>query len=159
MGRVGTKPRLSGLARVPFDHARIFPRLEAEGFAYTSPESTDYNCVAWAAEDDSRRWDPWSDDYYWPEAAPRSSGIDAMVAVFESLGYSLCADGDYEVGMDKVALYADPLGEATHAARQIGPNAWTSKIGDHDDITHTLGGLVSDEYGSVSRFLKRSRQS
>jgi hypothetical protein len=38
--------------------SEAFPRLSSENHHVTSPESRDYNCVAWAAEDTTRWWQP-----------------------------------------------------------------------------------------------------
>jgi hypothetical protein len=48
--------------------------------------------------------------------------------------------------------------EVTHAARQLPSGAWTSKLGDWEDIEHNaLSGLESSFYGRVSIILKRQR--
>lgn len=35
-----------------------FPNLLKSGYAITSPETIDYNCLAWAAGDTTCVWDP-----------------------------------------------------------------------------------------------------
>jgi hypothetical protein len=61
-----------------------------------------------------------------------------------------------EVGFEKIALYATPDGEPTHAARQLLNGKWTSKLGRWQDIEHELDGLVGELYGTVRRILKRT---
>lgn len=138
----------------PLDYAKVFPGLTSEAYALESDPTTAYNCFAWAADDTTRKWAP-TEDYYWPEGAPLDLGLDAFVTAFALLGYAPCENGDYVEGVQKLALYVNSNNEPQHAARQIGPGLWTSKIGDYDDITHTLDGLVSDVYGTVGQFLCR----
>lgn len=42
---------------------RHFPGLQAEGFAETSSPTTDYNCIAWAAGDQTQWWWPHPDAF------------------------------------------------------------------------------------------------
>jgi hypothetical protein len=59
-------------------------------------------------------------------------------------------------GFEKVAIFADELGEPRHAARQLGSGEWTSKLGDHVDIEHedldVVGGHL---YGEPRMYLRR----
>jgi Asp-tRNA(Asn)/Glu-tRNA(Gln) amidotransferase B subunit len=57
---------------------------------------------------------------------------------------------------EKIALFVGLDKEVTHAARQLPSGAWTSKLGDWEDIEHkTLSGLESACYGRVARILRR----
>ena len=47
-----------------------FPNLNGTGYEVTSPAQRGYNCIAWAAGDDSREPDSFG-QYYWPEDLPR----------------------------------------------------------------------------------------
>jgi hypothetical protein len=67
-----------------------------------------------------------------------------------------CEGSGLEVGFEKIALYALPDGEPTHAARQLLSGKWTSKLGRWQDIEHELEGLVCDRYGTVKQVLKRA---
>lgn len=80
----------------------------------------------------------------------------AFVDAFAILGYEPCASGDPERGFEKVALFADGTGTPTHAARLLPNGSWTSKLGPHEDISHTLYGLEGSSYGDVVHFLKRA---
>jgi hypothetical protein len=135
-----------------------FPNLASEGFTTTSPVSRRYNCIAWAAARDDAWW--WPDPQlvcYWPDAVPRRETLDAFIAAFATLGYSLCPDGSTEDGFDRIAIYQ--LNEQpTHAARQLPDGNWTSKLGRNIDITHTLRGLEGSDYGQVAVFLRRRRE-
>jgi hypothetical protein len=128
-----------------------FPRLTPENHRVTSPATTDYNCIAWAARDTGRWWEPGS---YWPVAGA-GYGPDALEAAFLALGFEPCPDGSAEAGWEKVALYAaGPF--YTHAARQLPSGAWTSKLGRSEDIEHdTAEAVAGGVYGEVFRFLKR----
>lgn len=133
-----------------------FPRLVNTGYSVKSPPSQNYNCIAWAAGATDRWW--WPDSFgisYWPTSAPRAETLDAFIEAFESLGYTACQDAEYEEGFQKIAIYADPHGTPKHAARQIAPSTWTSKLGKIEDIEHTLEGLEGSGYGSIAVFMKR----
>lgn len=135
-----------------------FPNLRAEGYKVTSDSDLRYNCIAWAAGDETRWWWPDAmDSYFWPLDASRDESIEAFVRAFGSLGYGPCPNGDLEPGVEKVAIYSSPNGKPTHAARQLTDGQWTSKLGCEEDIGHTLDGLESPVYGSVVRFLKRPK--
>src|SRR5262245_7312180 len=103
-----------------------FPRLTASNHRVTSPETTDYNCVAWAGGDVAHWWQP---GVYWPIAAPPDDyGVPVLEKVFESLGYEPCVDGSLEPGVQKVVLYGISL-FYTHVALQLPSGKWTSKLG------------------------------
>ncbi len=106
-------------------------------FLETSPQTIDYNCIAWAAEDVSQWW--WPDKMlngYWPEEVAREETLDAFIAVCGLLGYQVCDDSKLEVGYRKIAIYIDANGKPTHAARQLDNGNWTSKLGPSFDIEH-----------------------
>ena len=60
------------------------------------------------------------------------------MAVFRSLGFVMRDDGDHEIGLEKIALYATDDDEYTHVARQLPSGKWTSKLGGLEDIEHDL---------------------
>ena len=135
-----------------------FPRLSRDSFEVTSPAQPDYNCIAWAAGDNSRWWEP--DNlgmYYWPEGVPRQYTVDIYEMAFRRIGYEVCPDGSLESGIEKVAIFADFQGYPTHAARQLTNGSWTSKLGQREDITHVnLESISEGCYGRPVTFLKRS---
>jgi hypothetical protein len=61
-----------------------------------------------------------------------------------------------EIGIEKIALYLKN-GAPSHAARQLPDGKWSSKLGEADDITHTLDGLNGDRYGAHSKYMQRPR--
>ena len=136
---------------------RIFPQLAGTSYEITSPAEPDYNCIAWAAGDDSRWW--WPDRvglYYWPEGAPRRETMDAFVEAFRRLGFEVCEDSSLEPGWEKIALYAKEDGVPTHAARQLPDGRWTSKLGKLEDIVHpNLRDVSGEAYGKPWVILRR----
>jgi len=130
---------------------RAFPGLAAAGYAVVSPKTDSYNCVAWAAGDASRWWEP---GIYWP--GPAGDDLAALAGVFAALGYTPCGADELETGHEKVALYADDQGEWTHASRQLPDGSWTSKLGPDEDIVHrTPQALTGELYGQVREIMKR----
>lgn len=139
---------------------RLFPGLATSYFRITSDATSNYNCIAWAAEDVSQWWGTElfaPGKYRWPEAVERRDSIAGWAAAFEALGYASCESTSPEPGFDKLALYALPSGDPTHVARQLPSGRWTSKLGKLEDIEHDLDGLEGTSYGRVVRVLKRQR--
>ena len=133
-----------------------FPRLVDDGYNRTSLPTIAYNCVAWAFGDQTKWWEP---DvfglFHWP-CAERQYTVQAYEALAKSQGYKKCSNGDLEPGFDKIAIYA-ANNQPKHIARQLQDGRWTSKLGDLDDITHTLSGIKAPGYGEPVRFLKRPK--
>ena len=138
----------------------MLPGLNRGEYWVTSPESTRYNCIAWAAGDDTDWWWPDPDtDSYWPAAAPFEETLASFRAVFESLGYRECATADLEPGFEKVAIFTKD-GLPKHAARQLPNGHWTSKLGEWQDIEHQHLNAVGSNasiYGNVALLLRRRR--
>jgi hypothetical protein len=135
-----------------------FPNLQIEGFTPRSPLTPRYNCIAWAAGESHRWWDPMI-GYYWPVGAPRAPTLEAYIQAFGVHGFEECEGTEcrkplFEPKFQRVALYA-ASGLAKHAARQIDEQRWTSKLGKSIDLEHTLRGLEGPFYGRVSKILKR----
>lgn len=94
-----------------------------------------------------------------PEQAP----VEYFIQGFQLLGYQPCDNAAFEVGYQKVAIYANALG-VTHMARQhLLGRGWLSKVGVLEDIFHpNLSDLeghpwpFAPGYGLVVQVLKRS---
>lgn len=132
-----------------------FPSIENQSFTITSPRTQSHNCIAYAAGDTRRWW--WPDPFgigYWPTKAQRVLHLAAFQQAFESLGYELTADGEFEDGSEKVAIYCKD-GVPTHASRQLGNGLWTSKLGPEEDISHSALGVSGSTYGEIAIFMKR----
>jgi len=96
--------------------------------------------------------------WYWPPGIPRDATVDAFKQAFQRLGYQLCANGDAEDGIEKLAFFCGPNGHVTHGARQLEDGAWTSKLGGADDIRHASEhDLQGHEYGRVAFYMSRPR--
>lgn len=133
-----------------------FPELLHSSFRITSPETTAYNCIAWAAEDVQSWW--WPDpnlQYYWPQNVPRVATLDAFIKAFATLGYSKCHDANYERDFTKIAIFINNFGIPTHAARLLHNGRWTSKCGSGEDIEHDLHALCGQLYGDVVCYMKK----
>jgi hypothetical protein len=138
-----------------------FPNLRSHGYKVTSEDTlhkkVHYNCVAWAALGDTKKW--WQagtePDFYWPHGILDDDSFRSYVELFESLGYTPCNSDRLEILFEKVALYATPDGDFAHVCYQLF-FGWTSKLGDWEDIRHkTLKALEDGLYGSVKIIMKR----
>lgn len=142
----------------------LHPNLRSSYYKLSSPEDHNYNCIAFAADDLQRWWDPSVQPYvgrilFWPGGFPRDWTLNTLSAIFESLGYRACDSGLPESGFEKVALYGTN-GIVKHAAKQPPGRDWCSKMGALQDIRHkTLTAVAGTVYGDVLRFLKRAAGS
>lgn len=132
---------------------KLFPRLPPGNFI-TSPATADYNCVAWALENNTDWFEP---GVFWPLATGYACLEPQLVELFRHIGYAECQSADLEVGFIKVALYSNQYGTWKHAARQLESGRWTSKLGKLEDIEHghpdELGG---SDYGEVFQYMRRA---
>ena len=137
-----------------------FPNLKRDEYTVTSPETTEYNCIAWAANDSTRWWEP---NFYWPTDIPSEISIESFKSLFELLGYEECVSPELEPDFEKIAIYLDDDLLPCHAARQLTNGHWTSKLGDWQDIEHqTLTALENSQlmkspYGFVALIMRRPR--
>jgi hypothetical protein len=138
-----------------------FPNLRDSQHRITSPRTVDYNCIAWAAGDETKWWwpDPDPDSmYYWPPGVSLECTIQSFLEAYSRLGFEPCQSAILEPGYEKIALYAKS-GEPQHAARQLSSGSWTSKCGQLEDIEHDLGAIEGSAYGKVAAFLRRPIQN
>jgi hypothetical protein len=135
---------------------KVFPYLQETGYRLTSPETINYNCIAWAAGKTNRCW--WPDPggiEYWPRGVPREVTIAAFIQAYAKHGFRVCVSPELEPGYQKIAIYADG-NEPTHAARQLPNGKWTSKCGNLQDIEHNIPeGVCGSHYGDVVVYMKR----
>jgi hypothetical protein len=134
-----------------------FPNLTDGSYEKKSPVDGDYNCIAWAVEEDDRWWWPVPSPFaYWPPGLPRVVTLDNFIVAFGILEYEPADNDLLEAGFEKVAIYADATGTPTHMARRRETGAWTSKLGPQEDIDHdTLEDLEGGVYGHVPQIIKR----
>ena len=133
-----------------------FPNSRDEPFGMTSPHTPSYNCIAWAFGDNSKWfWPDPENTYYWPENISREVTIESFIQLFNSIGYIVCNGQELELEYEKIAVFTDENGEPTHAARQLENGFWTSKLGRHIDVQHTINSIEEGDYGMVELFMKR----
>jgi hypothetical protein len=145
-----------------------FPNLRIAKWSIKSCWDDDYQCIAWAeCYTDRKSWP--GVGYTWPEGLPRADPPEAatedhFVQRFALLGYKQCGlDSSFEIGYQKVAIYANDQG-VTHMARQhLLGRGWLSKTGKMEDILHPnledIEGdrsILAGQYGTVTLILKRS---
>src|SRR5215203_5777520 len=94
------------------DFFAVFPNLRDSPHRETSRATIDYNCVAWALNDQRRWWQPWGiiapaspPWFHWPNGVEHASTVEAYAAALATEGYAPCANGDLEAGQAKVVLY------------------------------------------------------
>lgn len=152
-----------GTKYLTFEKEAMFPNLVRGQYHVTSEETPEYNCIAHAAEKNDNWW--WPDDApaYWPEGLEKAETLDGFVLAYETVGFKTCPtqSRELEPNVVKVAIYVDQDGVPTHAARQIPGGAWTSKLGDWEDIQHqTLEAMEAGAdptlgYGKVALIMRR----
>jgi hypothetical protein len=138
-----------------------FPSLKQHRYTVTSPATSDYNCFAWALSNTKRWWSPSpSRGYHWPRGIPADCKLTTFVKLYALEGFAPSDNARVESGFEKLAVYCDSNGEVTHVARQTQSGAWTSKLGDWEDIEHeSLSAVEGELYGQVKRFLKRKTKT
>jgi hypothetical protein len=144
-------------------HTSDFPRLDDTTCDVTSPCTRLYNCLAWAAGEDFRRWEPDPfGQWYWPDGVPRQLSVEAFVLAYQTIGFLPCFTPALEDGIEKIAVYAVDIGNEklfpTHAALQLESGRWTSKMGDLEDIHHGDAEDVNGPlYGRPVVYMQRKR--
>ncbi len=140
-----------------------WPNLGHHNASFHSPETPDYNCVAFGAGKNDEWWEPYvippdEPGIYWPPDVNPDNTPDDWAAAFATVGFEPCDDRENEPLFLKVAIYANAEGTATHVARQLVDGRWASKLGVLEDIIHDdLAALEDGLYGKVCRLLKRPR--
>jgi hypothetical protein len=143
--------------------SKDFPDLTEAEYVVRSRKTGQYNCIAWAADDNKHNW--WPDPQgvgTWPKDAPREESLIAFQQAYATLGYSPCGtDDSLEEGWEKVAIFLD-AGMPTHAAWQRPDGTWSSKMGPFEDIDHKrldlMVGPPRRAYGKAKTFMKRERR-
>lgn len=146
-------------------------QLRSQFFEVKSGSTKGYNCVAYAAGDDTRWWepivapDPVGEEmggYYWPEdpEIPAWFSVTAIEQIFAKGGYKACEDSRRVPGAEKIAIYGTDSTNATHVAKQRLDGVWISKMGRFADIEHgppedLQGGTI----GQIQRFMIRYQPS
>ena len=147
---------------------QAFPGLATDkDFSITSPEDTNYNCLAWACNYNNRWMQPPISGteldaiVYWPSSAKKGRDISCLIEAFRAHGFEVCETWQHEVGFQKIALYINPVtNEWTHASRELMQGGdcgkWTSKLGSWNDIRHGSPFSIEGQcYGIVHCFMRR----
>jgi hypothetical protein len=148
------------LRRTPLEDA--LPSLALTRWQENSPQDYHYNCIAFAAGDTRKWWEPSGDPVdYWPPGVPLDYSLASYIRAFEIFGYRRCEFSDaLEDGYEKIAIFVDAFGIPSHAARQTAKGTWLSKLGTWEDIEHdSVRALEGDDpnYGIIEAYLKRPR--
>ena len=77
-----------------------FPRLRGTIYNIISPETADYNCIAWAAGDTERWWWPIPPSY-WPLGVSLQETIESFIQAFVTLGFVPTDSDQLEPGFEK----------------------------------------------------------
>ena len=138
-----------------------FPGLSESGYTVSSPVSTDYNCIAWAAGDTKTWWWPLpeTEEVYWPSGVTRAETITAFREAFTLLRYIECSSDDLEPGFEKVALFTfnepgsapTPRGHRSRAKIVVQRVLFTAPLGAG------FSGIVLACFSDVVRCLARLR--
>lgn len=140
------------------------PGLHPGNSTARSERTVDYNCLAFAAGDMARWWEPYvippvQPGVFWPEGATPDNGVEHWIEALATVGFERCGDGGLEPAWVKVAILGR-AGTAEHATRQLASGRWVSKLGDLEDIEHDEPGDVGGgAYGEVVQFLRRPRRA
>ena len=148
-----------------FDYTAIFPGLATDkDFKITSPETPDYNCIAWAYHYDDRwMWPGGVSEktldgfHFWPDDVSDSTDVQSFIDAFRLKGYSVCDDLDFNPQYRKIALYVKKgTTICTHAARELSNGLWSSKLGSGHDIQHgTPYSIEGQVYGVVYCLMRK----
>ena|SRR5712691_7417154 len=140
----------------------LFPDLAADNSLKLSDLSPKYNCIAFAAGDTQRWWEPPVDDVldpgqYWPADAPKNIHINSCIRAYELHGFERYSEGVIGQAFETIALYAYDDNQTAHAARLNKDGSWTSKLGDREDIRHDYLCSLEGEnvYGSARLLMGR----
>ena len=134
---------------------KSFPNLSGENFQIVGVCTEQYNCIAYAAGDTTRRWWPNGIDY-WPSWATGNNRMESLMEALAGLGYEKCADGKVEDGYQKIVLYGFQ-GSFEHAAVQMPNGRWHSKMGQGPQIEHhSPESLSGGPYGDAMIYMRRS---
>jgi hypothetical protein len=138
-----------------------FPELWSDSSAIESPEDSNYNCIAFAAGETHRWWEPAlgaPGGYYWPPEATAALTLEAFREAFQSIGYKPTGSSAVQRRYERVAIFVDAAGSPKHAARQQPDGSWLSKLGESFDIRHeTLEAVSGPAYGTVGLLMRRRR--
>lgn len=90
----------------------------------------------------------------------RTRWLEWFDEVFKSKGWTVSGGCKQKPGFRKIALFCDPGGVPSHAAKQVEGSWWESKLGPSYRIVHLgLRSLEGTAYGKVCRCYEKDLQS
>lgn len=148
-----------------------FPQLADDPhFKITSPQTVEYNCIAWAmgfekrwvacfvpssAHDNDGMYNHIRERFvWWPKGVEMSMRKEALVDAFRAVGFEITDNQDYEDEYDKAVLY-ERDGNWTHASRIISDSVEHSKFGESWDGCHGRDRFSDSNYGNPFAYMKR----
>ncbi len=130
-----------------------FPNLQDGLFTYESRATKRYNCVAWSI---AKTWWWISHKRKWPRKIKSTPFLYSYVKYFESLEFKRCESGEYEEGIEKIAIYYSSGDIFKHVAFRLDRDRWASKLGGWEDIYHkNVNCLAGGKYGIYIIYMKR----
>ena len=129
-----------------------------------------YNCFGFVL--DIRQWmqptgvpgDPEGDPRYcWrtdidPDES-RTAWVERYIRIAEANDFIDCGqDSSWENDFEKIVLF-HKTGLFAHAALQISPDRWQSKMGELSDFEHSLPSMLTAYIGHRMTFMKRTRRT
>jgi hypothetical protein len=83
------------------------------------------------------------------------------VALFESLGFEPCDNGDLDAQTEKIAMWFSE-DVFLHVAKQLENGWWSSKLGTCHDISHATNDCIcgrgEHEFSTTPEYMARPRQ-
>ena len=71
------------------------PGLAGTDYEITSEYNERYNCLAWAFNDDSKKWSPDPRDaYYWPDDIGYDGSLESLIKYIEREGFEFCGNNE-----------------------------------------------------------------
>lgn len=137
---------------------KYWPALrEGENFQFTSKKKRGFKCIWYALMLDIGNIDMlWFRDFYGLNPSTLDHSAKGYSKCFqEYFGFEECNDIEYEEGFIKVVLYEDNNRDFKHVARVLSNNLLTSKMGDYEDIQHSIEAICGDEYGYPRLYMRK----
>lgn len=158
--KLGSHGRAIAKTPIKTDTFGGFPNLKDSAHIVASEPDKKYNCVAYSLGIRNRwRWVTLDGRWITRKTDTQEDvSVDAFIKAYAAEGFVVCADGRFEIGSQKVAIYVKD-GFVAHVAVQRSDRMgrWFSKLGEEHDIEHDLSDLANGDYGEVAVFLRRTK--
>lgn len=136
----------------------LFPDIGKNKCRILAPASVLYNSIAAAAGDRSRWWEPDPMGiYHWPSESERKFSLTSLQEVYGSLGFEVTNHAAFELGFERIAIFAKSGIRPTHVSYQLSLGVWGSKIGMREEIAHPLHCLEGDDFGKPTIYMRRKQ--